>query len=1126
MQLNYDYFTTTNNCKKFTSRVQTNPRYKNFTQLYYTVGDVEQFWMAVNEEKLHLHLNSGQRTPTHGGDCATKDGLTQDNLFKNIETFLPFDGYKNISEAQIEDTFNYMFHKFKKGIFIQIKDGQLASFVPFSKAAFRNEWAHLIKVDPVYGSMENFFRVHHNLANKLNRTQYKFNRNKINFDPSFWYANNCILRYENPINEGETNYAQIKSMFLELCAERELPDMVFFVNRRDFPLLTRNGTEPYNNIYGDDVPLQSYKFDKYIPILSMCSSDRFADIAIPTHEDWSRIKSNEGVFFPQKCRNYTFKFNLKWKTKKNIAVFRGSNTGCGYNSDNNTRLKLAKLGMKYPQFLDVGITNWNLRIRKNKGSEYLHIPLISSDKPRIPRASGQRPDSVGEDIWANGGIELVTKLSPEEQSDYKYLINVDGHVSAFRLSLELSMGCCILMVESVDKWKMWFSDMLEPYVHYVPIKADLSDLIDQIQWCRKNDDECKKISENAVRFHNKYLTKKGILDNLQKTLFELHYQMYGSSPKSAVVDPLLFQSAMEHKALLSDNKKISTYMLTGLFPRNIGRNYGTLKALQLFITQSVKPEDSITLVGVEVQTLFRSKTTKVVLYQIGAKYIIAKQTRNSIKKVEFIHEAFIGKYVINSMLRSCPNFVFTINYRDEPYLTDVHSEVKETTVLQEYVQGPTLQEFLKDCTFKAYLEIVLSLSCALFTAQIQCGFVHHDLKPWNVMVNILSEPIVVDYYIKNDKGVDLNYKLKTKYIPVIVDFGKSHVIFNNIHYGIIDPFTMNKYIDLISLIISSINELMFRSNNSVDIGDVIYIANFFSSGKINGSHELESFLNKTKKFANLNMSDIKAFREEENIFELFFKYVGSLIRKYKISFGKDTLTANVWSSNAKQIADMGFALEPSSKINSYLDVVRTMYKTPLPQATNRFTTIMIAQKMFEGLTIPKMEFLEFATRENLDKTEVENVLKEFNKMENFITDFYSKQLNKKVREPFNLIRGQDEPPLTTEGRRDDPKGEGHREHLKNVMNFNLKPTRSLFLSSDETKLKTVQQINSLPKYFPRLHYYRSLILDVLRNRGPFKLNEYDKKFYMDNFQIIFDEKYASKVEDIETIRFYLKNSND
>ena len=82
-------------------------------------------------------------------------------------------------------------------------------------------------------------------------------------------------------------------MFEALVAKRKIPNVVFFVNKRDFPILTRNLTEPYNHIYGDNVPLKSYKFDKYIPILSMCTSDKHADIAIPTHEDWTRVVSVE-----------------------------------------------------------------------------------------------------------------------------------------------------------------------------------------------------------------------------------------------------------------------------------------------------------------------------------------------------------------------------------------------------------------------------------------------------------------------------------------------------------------------------------------------------------------------------------------------------------------------------------------------------------------------------------------------------------------------------------------------------------------------------------------------------------------------------------------------------------------
>ena len=41
--------------------------------------------------------------------------------------------------------------------------------------------------------------------------------------------------------------------------------------------------------------------------------------------------------------------------------------------------------------------------------------------------------------------------------------------------------------------------------HYIPIKEDLSDLFDQIMWCRNNDSTCKLIAENSYKFYMDYI---------------------------------------------------------------------------------------------------------------------------------------------------------------------------------------------------------------------------------------------------------------------------------------------------------------------------------------------------------------------------------------------------------------------------------------------------------------------------------------------------------------------------------------------------------------------------------------------------------------------------------------------
>ena len=98
-------------------------------------------------------------------------------------------------------------------------------------------------------------------------------------------------------------------------------------------------------------------------------------------------------------------------------------------------------------------------------------------------------------------------MNLEEQSTHKYILNIDGHVKAFRLGNELRMGSVVLLVES--DYTLWFSKYLEEYTHYIPIKKDLGNLERQINWCIHNDDKCKKIAKNGLEFYNKYLTNEG-----------------------------------------------------------------------------------------------------------------------------------------------------------------------------------------------------------------------------------------------------------------------------------------------------------------------------------------------------------------------------------------------------------------------------------------------------------------------------------------------------------------------------------------------------------------------------------------------------------------------------------------
>lgn len=68
----------------------------------------------------------------------------------------------------------------------------------------------------------------------------------------------------------------------------------------------------------------------------------------------------------------------------------------------------------------------------------------------------------------------------------------------------LAGGSLIFKPES--KYFEHFYEDLKPFVHYVPVHADLSDLTEKIRWAQENDEKAKKIAKNAQIFANEQIS--------------------------------------------------------------------------------------------------------------------------------------------------------------------------------------------------------------------------------------------------------------------------------------------------------------------------------------------------------------------------------------------------------------------------------------------------------------------------------------------------------------------------------------------------------------------------------------------------------------------------------------------
>jgi hypothetical protein len=427
--------------------------------------------LKLHPHKKHTHFKTSIEYALDWSDC---------------QRLMPLD------DEKVLNTLKYMFYKFKSGVFIEIKDNKMFKFIPFYNLSFRNTWS-----DKIDSDVDEFIEKY-----------YKEDKDRIDEDITRWTALNCKIKMKD-LNKQEEDFHQFRYLLRLILKKKKIKDCRFFFNKKDFPILTKKGIEPYHHIYGEDVPLTSHKFDVYAPILSYGNRlNIFADIMVPT-ADCINIMSQR--IFPDMCSNHYIDKDLnkilsgskiirgcKWEDKKEICMWRGAGTGCA--SDlRNPRLLITKLSKdwesdkKLAGFLDAGITKIPY-----KSSKYIDDKMI--DKIDLAKLK----------------IKLVKPVTMNEQMKYKYVLDIEGNASAYRLGYFLSFKSLLLKVDS--EYKIWLDDFLKPYEHYIPIKKDFSNLAVILEWCRTHDKACEKIANNAFKLFTKCFKEDFFIDYVAKKL--------------------------------------------------------------------------------------------------------------------------------------------------------------------------------------------------------------------------------------------------------------------------------------------------------------------------------------------------------------------------------------------------------------------------------------------------------------------------------------------------------------------------------------------------------------------------------------------------------------------------------
>lgn len=417
-----------------------------------------------------------------------------------VDDKLSAEVYRYFYKHTTESTLDYLFNKISNGIYIEINDNKVSKFLPFSNMKFKNDWHNIIKLEDKYKNSQDYF----NHKNKL----YPFNKNRKYsvYDKTEWSATDCLIFTEKGKGKpyiNDTYWVQLKNLIEETCKNREVPNIVFFINKKDLPFLKKDRTHPFESIVGKNHRLDIGKYYYFSPILSQSTRDGYADIPIPSSDEWDYITQN---YFLNSCNNKYIKTeDIKWESKINTAFFRGSATGCDIDIYKNPRLHITKIN-----------NDWKKDNKYNENNSIDHIPFLDAG---IIRFSSRNRAIDGTLKFQNGrelenkGVKIVDFVDHEKQLKYKYIIYIEGNSAAYRLSYMLSKNSLVLKVES--KYHLWFEHLLIPYEHYIPVKGDLSDLADVIKWCKLNDAKCENIVKNAKIFCEKHFSKDYIFDYMQ-----------------------------------------------------------------------------------------------------------------------------------------------------------------------------------------------------------------------------------------------------------------------------------------------------------------------------------------------------------------------------------------------------------------------------------------------------------------------------------------------------------------------------------------------------------------------------------------------------------------------------------
>lgn len=197
------------------------------------------------------------------------------------------------------------------------------------------------------------------------------------------------------------------------------------------------------------------------PGLAFCG-DRSDHILIPDPE-----------FFKSRgyaqAREYFARQETPWEQRSAPFFWRGSSLGQKHHAiADMPRARLCQIANRAPaDTFDVGIVDV-FDVSESDAAQLRAMGLI---KERVP--------------W-------------KQLNRYRFHIDIDGHANSWAgLFRKLLSGGVVLKVASPNQYAQWYYDRLKPWENFVPVRSDLSDLLEVAAYCRAHDAVAQQIAHNG-----------------------------------------------------------------------------------------------------------------------------------------------------------------------------------------------------------------------------------------------------------------------------------------------------------------------------------------------------------------------------------------------------------------------------------------------------------------------------------------------------------------------------------------------------------------------------------------------------------------------------------------------------